>query len=180
VYLSLHLANTLLLLGALALAAHFLSRREAFNRRTIRFTQLPLAVTGLTATLALGVTGTLAALSDTLFPATSLSAAFAQDFSASGGWLLRLRILHPLTAVIAAVFICWLLMRSFARPSEHKLALLVLGLLTLQFALGIADVTLLAPVWLQIIHLLGADLLWIALVVLAARVCVLGKAQTAG
>ena len=179
VYLSLHLANTLLLLGALTLAAHFLSRREAFTRRTIRFAQLPLAVTGITATLLLGVTGTLAALSDTLFPATSLTAAFAQDFSASGGWLLRLRILHPLTAVIAGLFICWLLMRSFGRPSERKLALLVLGLLVLQFALGIADVTLLAPVWLQIVHLLGADLLWIALVVLAARVCVVSKAQTA-
>ena len=177
VYLSLHLANTLLLLGALTLAAHFLSRGEAFTRRTIRFTQMPLAVTGITATLVLGVTGTLAALSDTLFPATSLSTAFAQDFSASGGWLLRLRILHPLTAVIAGLFICWLLLRSIARPAEHKLALLVLGLLVLQFALGIADVTLLAPVWLQIVHLLGADLLWIALVVLAARVCILAKTQ---
>jgi heme a synthase len=179
VYLSLHLANTLLMLGALTLAAHFLSRSEAFTRRTIRFTQLPLAITGITATLLLGVTGTLAALSDTLFPATSLTAAFAQDFSASGGWLLRLRILHPFTAVIAGLFICWLLMRSFGRPSERKLALLVLGLLLLQFALGLADVTLLAPVWLQIVHLLGADLLWIALVVLAARVCVMSKAQTA-
>jgi cytochrome c oxidase assembly protein subunit 15 len=178
VYLSLHLANTLLLLGALTLAAHFLSRAEAFTRRTIRFTQMPLAVTGITATLVLGVTGTLAALSDTLFPATSLSTAFAQDFSASGGWLLRLRILHPLTAVIAGLFICWLLLRSIARPAEHKLALLVLGLLVLQFALGIADVTLLAPVWLQIVHLLGADLLWIALVVLAARVCIRGNAQS--
>ena len=56
VYLSLHLANTLLMLGALTLAAHFLSRREAFTRSTIRFTQLPLAVTGITATLVLGVT----------------------------------------------------------------------------------------------------------------------------
>jgi len=179
VYLSLHLANTLLMLGALTLAAHFLSRSEAFTRRTIRFTQLPLAVTGITATLLLGVTGTLAALSDTLFPATSLTAAFAQDFSTSGGWLLRLRILHPLTAVIAGLFICWLLVRSFRRPLERKLALLVLGLLVLQFALGIADVTLLAPVWLQIVHLLGADLLWIALVLLAARVCVTSKPQTA-
>ncbi len=177
VYLSLHLANTLLMLGALTLAAHFLSRREAFTWRTIRITQLPLAVTGLSVTLMLGVTGTLAALSDTLFPATSLSAAIAQDFSASGGWLLRLRILHPLTAVVAGLFICWLLMRSFGRPSERKLALLVLCLLVLQFGLGLADVTLLAPVWMQILHLLGADLLWIALVVLAARVCILAKTQ---
>jgi heme a synthase len=175
VYLSLHLANTLLLLGALTLAAHFSSR--PFTWRTIRFTQLPLVFTGITATLLLGVTGTLAALSDTLFPATSLRAAFAQDFSGGGGWLLRLRILHPLMAVIAGLFICWLLVRSIKLPSEHKLALLVLSLLVLQFGLGVADVALLAPVWMQIVHLLGADLLWIALVVLAARVCVLSKSQ---
>jgi len=172
VYLSLHLANTLLLLGALALAAHFLSRGEAFTRRTVRFTQLPLAVAGLAATLVVGVSGTLAALSDTLFPATSLSAAFAQDFSASGGWLLRLRILHPLTAVIAGLFICWLLVRSIGRHAEHKPALLVLSLLILQFALGVADVTLLAPVWMQVTHLLGADLLWIALILLTAKISV--------
>src|SRR6202522_2031498 len=57
VYLSLHLANTLLLLAALALSAHFLGRSQAFTRRTIRFNRLPLAVTGITATLLLGVSG---------------------------------------------------------------------------------------------------------------------------
>ena len=37
-------------------------------------------------------------------------------------------------------------------------------LLAMQFVLGIADVMLLAPVWLQLVHLAGADLFWIALV----------------
>src|SRR6204780_1097346 len=90
VYLSLHLANTLLLLGALTLAAHFLSRREGFDRRTVRFAHLPKVVTGLVAILAVGVTGTLAALSDTLFPATSIRAALAQDLSSGVNWLIRL------------------------------------------------------------------------------------------
>jgi heme a synthase len=49
----------------------------------------------------------------------------------------------------------------------------VLSLLALQIALGVADVALLAPLWLQITHLLGADLLWIALVLLAARASVI-------
>jgi heme a synthase len=177
VYLSLHLANTLLLLGALTLAAHFLSRGEGFDWKGVRFAHMPPAVTGIAATLAVGVTGTLAALSDTLFPATSLAAAFAQDFSASGGWLLRLRILHPLSAVVAGVFICWLLVRSFGRATERSMAVMVLSLLVLQFALGIADVTLLAPVWLQIVHLLGADLVWIGLIVLTARFCVVKSAD---
>ena len=59
------------------------------------------------------------------------------------------------------------------------MATVVVLLLVLQYGLGIADLTLLAPLWMQIVHLLGADLLWIALVVLAARVCVVNKAQAA-
>ncbi len=179
VYLSLHLANTLLLLGALALSAHFLGRRQAFDRHTVRFEHLPLVITGLVATLAVGVSGTLAALSDTLFPAASVSAALAQDFSSSSSWLERLRLLHPVTAVIAGLFICWLLLRSVPRPAERKLALGVFMLLALQCALGVLDVALLAPLWLQITHLLGADILWIALVVLAARICVAGQTRVA-
>jgi cytochrome c oxidase assembly protein subunit 15 len=179
VYLTLHLANTLLLLAALALSAHFLSRQQAFDRRTVRFVHLPLAVTGLVAMLVVGMSGTLAALSDTLFPASSVAAALAQDFASGSSWLQRLRFLHPVTAVIAGLFLCWLLLRSIQRPAERKLAIGVLLLLALQCGLGIADVALLAPLWMQITHLLGADILWIALVVLAARVCVAGKTETA-
>jgi heme a synthase len=178
-YLSLHLANTLLLLGALALCAHFLSGGEAFHRRWVRFTQIPQAITGLVAILLVGMSGTLAALSDTLFPATSVRAALAQDFSSGSSWLQHLRFLHPVTAVIAGLFICWLLLRSVPRPAERKLGIGVLSLLALQCGLGIADVVLLAPLWMQITHLLVADILWITLVVLAARICVVPGTQAA-
>jgi heme a synthase len=177
IYLSLHLSNTLLLLGALALCAHFLSGGEIFHRQRVRFSQLPGFITGLAAILLVGMSGTLAALSDTLFPATSVRAALAQDFSRGSTWLQQLRFLHPVTAVIAGVFICWLLLRSVPRPKERQLAIGVLSLLTLQCVLGIADVVLLAPLWLQITHLFVADLLWITLVVLAARICVVPRVQ---
>jgi heme a synthase len=177
VYLSLHLANTLLLLGALALSAHFLSAAEDFHRRDVRFGHLPAAISGLVAILLVGVTGTLAALSDTLFPATSVRAALAQDFAGGSTWLQHLRLLHPISAVIAGLFICWLLVRALRQAAERKLAMAVLFLLALQIALGVADVVLLAPLWLQIAHLFGADLLWIALVLLAARVCVFRPGQ---
>jgi cytochrome c oxidase assembly protein subunit 15 len=175
VYLSLHLANTLLLLAALALSAHFLSRKSAFLRGTVRFPHLGIGVLGLAATVMVGVTGALAALGDTLFPATSLRAAFSQDFSGQSSWLLRLRFIHPLAAFAAGIFIGWLLLRTVfggLRPVDRGLALGVVLLLLLQYGLGVADVALLAPLWLQITHLLGADLLWIFLVVLTARICV--------
>jgi cytochrome c oxidase assembly protein subunit 15 len=49
------------------------------------------------------------------------------------------------------------------------LSVVVIGLLALQFVLGTADVLLLAPAWMQLLHLLGADLYWVALVLLAAE-----------
>jgi cytochrome c oxidase assembly protein subunit 15 len=126
-------------------------------------------VIGLAATLVVGVSGSLAALGDTLFPASSLRMAMEQDFASASPWLLRLRGVHPVSALIAAGFVFWLVAQA-KRAGAGRLATVVVGLLGFQFALGLADVLLLAPVWMQIVHLLGADLYWVALVTLAAKV----------
>ncbi len=172
-YLALHLTNTLLLLAALTLAAHLLGRKHGFTNATIRLEAPIGAIAAMFVVLVVGVTGSLAALGDTLFPSTSFGAAFMQDFSSTSGWLIRWRWTHPAVAVFASIFLIWLLvkgLRSNAHWNNRGLAGLVLGLLGLQYALGVADVLLLAPTWLQIAHLLGADLLWSALVVLSARI----------
>jgi cytochrome c oxidase assembly protein subunit 15 len=119
------------------------------------------------------VTGSLAALGDTLFPPHSLGSAFAEDFAAGSSWLIRWRWTHPTVAVLASVFLIWLLVRAAQRNAywdNRSLSALVLVLLAAQYVLGLLDVVMLAPVWLQIAHLLGADALWAALVVLTARV----------
>jgi cytochrome c oxidase assembly protein subunit 15 len=169
VLLSIHLSNTLVLLGALTLTAWLLGTRQRWSALGVRGGRKLWAGLGLVATLVVGVSGSLAALGDTLFPASSLRAAFAQDFAVGSPWLLRLRGVHPVSAVIAAVFVFWLVGQA-RRAGVGRLAGLVVGLLVFQFALGLADVLLLAPVWMQIVHLLGADLYWIALVSLAAAV----------
>jgi len=171
-YLALHLTNTLLLLAALTLAAHFLSRTHGYTWNRVSLVA-PAGVTAAVMTvLIVGVTGSLAALGDTLFPATSIGAALAQDFSATSTWLVRWRWTHPTIAFFASVFLIWLLVRA-SRRSVHwdnrGLSALVLILLAAQYLLGVLDVVLLAPVWLQVVHLLGADVLWAALVVLTAR-----------
>jgi heme a synthase len=171
-YLALHLANTLLLLAALTLAAHMLSRKQGYLLGTIRIVAPVGAILGILVVLVVGVTGSLAALGDTLFPATSLGAALAQDFSSASGWLVRWRWTHPTVAFLASVFLIWLLVRAAQRTAywdNRGLSALVLILLAAQYVLGVLDVVILAPVWLQIAHLLGADVLWAALVVLTAR-----------
>jgi cytochrome c oxidase assembly protein subunit 15 len=175
-YLALHLTNTLLLLASLTLAAHLLSRHAGYLRGRVRLVAPFGATASLIVVLIVGVTGSLAALGDTLFPASSLGAAFAQDFSATSGWLVRWRWTHPIVALLACVVLIWLLTRG-RRGDQHRahwdnrgLSALVMILLVCQYVLGVLDVAFLAPVWLQIVHLLGADVLWAALVVLAARI----------
>ena len=169
VLLSIHLSNTLLLLGALTLTAWMLRTRQRWPELRSAGTDRWIAGAGLVATLVVGVSGSLAALGDTLFPASSLRAAFAADFDANSPWLLRLRGVHPASALVAAAFVIWLVVRA-RQEGFGRGVNLVLGLLGLQFVLGIADVILLAPAWMQMVHLLGADVYWVALVLVAAKV----------
>jgi cytochrome c oxidase assembly protein subunit 15 len=176
VVLSIHLSNTLILLAALTLTALMLGTGQMWaklGRPRVRARRF--ALVGLLATLVVGVSGSLAALGDTLFPAASLSAAMAQDFAAASPWLLRVRWVHPASAVAAALFVVWLVRRAGWVRSRW-----VIGLLGFQFAVGLADIVLLAPTWMQILHLLGADLYWIALVILTARVVWVAGRETAG
>ena len=158
---SIHFTNTLLLMASLALTAWFLSP----TRDTVaaRFARSWAAWLAILSTILVGATGSLAALADTLFPSPTLRAAFASDFAATSPMLIRMRWLHPSAALIALLCVLPLL------RSATRLSRIVLTLLLLQFALGIADILLLAPAWMQILHLLGADLYWIALVQLAAE-----------
>ncbi len=86
--------------------------------------------------------------------------------------MLRIRWVHPTLGFIAGAFICWLIFTGAWKGRNRKLALGVVALLVLQYVLGFTDIALLAPTWMQILHLLGADVLWIALVVLTARLCI--------
>jgi cytochrome c oxidase assembly protein subunit 15 len=81
--------------------------------------------------------------------------------------------------VLAAAFILWLLWQAVFREKQsgHRaLANALIGLLALQVALGVLDVLLRAPLWLQVLHLLGADVFWSVLVVLTARISILPRA----
>jgi len=169
VMLSIHLSNTLLLLGALTLTAVMLSTGQTMRELKLRGTKATWMIVGLASTIVVGVSGSLAALGDTLFPASSLRAAVEQDLSSSSPLLLRLRGIHPLSAIIAAGFVIWALTQAI-RMREDRLKTIVLSLLGIQFVLGLMDLVLLAPTWMQVVHLLGADLYWVALVALSAKI----------
>src|SRR6185369_12618590 len=84
---------------------------------------------------------------------------------------LRLRVVHPLVAVVAAalaVACAQLAARSKEDNALRLAAEALTALVVVQVVAGLTNVLLLAPVWLQVVHLALADAVWIALVLVAA------------
>lgn len=182
----LHLGNTFLLLGALTLTAWTLTVESAPASNGAssapRSSALLRAVVGLAlaAVLFLGATGAIAALGDTLFPARSLREGLAQDLSPLAHVFLRLRVLHPFIALAtgALVFLSATVVRAVSTlPRTRKLSRIVTLVFMTQFAIGLLNVSLLAPVPMQIVHLLMADATWIALVLMGWE-ALYGRAQS--
>jgi len=168
-FLCLHFGNTLLLLATLSLTAAWLSNSSRSFTLISKWRAASSIAVGLLVTMVTGITGAVAALADTLHPATSLPSSLAQDFSSRTPVLLRLRLLHPAMATIATGYILWVIWRSSSernRFSRSAIALIIL--LFVQVGIGMTNVLLLAPVWGQIAHLFVADALWISLVLASA------------
>jgi heme A synthase len=169
--MGLHLVSTFFLLAALLLTALW-AQGTAPPRLKGQGTVGTLLWTSLVALLVLGMSGALAALGDTLFPAHSLKEGFLQDASPSAHFLLRLRGLHPLLAAFfSALLLATATVTSTLRPSPRvrRAAVLVAGLVAAQLVLGLVNLALLAPVPLQLLHLLLADGVWLSVVALSAR-----------
>lgn len=170
VVLAIHLVNTFMLVASLALTAWFATdgrvARLKGKSRTVGLVALALGGVVL-----LGVSGAIAALGDTLFPAGSLAEGLRQDMSPTAHFLIQLRILHPMIAVITAIFVSVIVgvVSRRARSSRVKLmSRWVIGLFVLELAAGFVNLVLLAPLWMQMLHLLLADAVWIAMVLFSA------------
>jgi heme A synthase len=121
--------------------------------------------------LVLGASGGITALGDTLFPVDSLQEGIAQDFSPTAHLLIRLRVLHPLIAFATGIAVLATAVfggLNATTTTTRRLAAATGALFLAQLAVGGLNLALLAPVWLQLTHLLVADLVWIALVLLVS------------
>jgi heme A synthase len=179
IVVALHLVNTLGLLGAGALTAHFASGGARAGRRFLSPAGIPWMVS-LVGFVVVGMTGAVTALGDTLFPvdpATSegLWARLRADLSAAEHFLVRLRVVHPLIAITVGAGLIWLLHpgRSYAARGSVKVAF---ALLLAQLAGGVVNIGLGAPGWMQLVHLGVGDLLWAAMLIAAHDV--LGERAT--
>jgi heme A synthase len=163
VSLPIHSTNTMLLLAAIAATALWIpigSTKLHWKNRDW------LGVAALGMLLITTAAGVIAALGDTLFPNATISA----DFLPTSHFLIRLRVLHPLLALLTtgmiAVFV------SIASRNDERVkrfAGLVGVAVVAQLFLGMMNIALQAPVWLQMLHLGVADLVWIGTVLVLAE-----------
>jgi heme A synthase len=178
-FMATHLVNTFFLLASLTLTAHFASGGAPFRVRSQGAFGGGL-VLGALGLLLSGVSGAIAALGDTLFPSMTLIEALRQDLSPAAHALIRLRVLHPVisvtVALLALVFALQLLKRGLFDAGTVRSARRVTILVLAQIAAGFLNLLLLAPVWMQVVHLLLADLLWISFVLMGASALAEGAA----
>ena len=163
IVIALHLINTLALTACAALAAWHsqTSLRGVFiTRRRLVF------VVGLALVVVTVMSGAVTALGDTLFPievttGTGLFTQIRDDLSAGNHFLVRLRVLHPLMAIVMAAYMLWLLL---SEATTNRWASVALYLIVLEVVIGFLNIGLAAPALLQIIHLLIAQAFWVSIV----------------
>jgi cytochrome c oxidase assembly protein subunit 15 len=111
-----------------------------------------------------GAFGAIVALGDTLFPATSLSHGLGQEFAPGAHFLVRLRMIHPVLALVVGVSTLLTTLPSENQSGASPFSLLLRGAILTQLACGILNWLLLAPLPLQLVHLLLADVSWVILI----------------
>jgi heme A synthase len=169
VAMGLHLVITFFLLAALTVTAYAARPASEPASRRPRSPVLWSLAAPFALLVAAATTGAIAALGDTLFHAQTLSEGMAQDASATAHLFLRLRALHPVFAGLAAVAVlasASVVVAMRPSPQVVRAARVVRVVVTAQVAAGVMNLLLLAPIALQIVHLVLADSLWIVLVVL--------------
>lgn len=171
VAIALHLVNTLILLAWMGLTAWAASKPQDLKLRLQRRTLVLLGV-GLVGMLVLSAMGAVTALGDTLFPSESLAAGLRDDIDPNAHFLIRLRVIHPVLAVIVSVYLVSVVPMLSSRIESQRIGRLsnqLIALIGLQIVVGVVNVVLLAPLWMQVIHLVLADILWLTLIVLTGE-----------
>jgi heme A synthase len=162
-YIGVHLTNTMLLVGAMTGTIWWASQPSGAMPAIARSRGLFIT---LVAMMVVAATGAVVALGDTLFPHESLVEGLAADLDATSHVLIRLRAVHPVLAVALALAILVQTRRdpTFKGARGGSLGALVVGLVIAQVGFGVINLLMLAPVPLQMAHLLGSNLLWVAMV----------------
>ena len=164
-WMAAHLVNTFILIGWLLATAYWASGGAAVRLRGQGRMGAALGV-AILGTMVLGASGSVAALGDTL----TLGGGLDPESDPIVGALVGLRIFHPLIGCLVLFLVGWAVWQAEkdGRPGL-TMGRWALGLFLAQMVIGVVNVQLLAPVWLQLVHLAMTNAIWITLLLFAAQ-----------
>ena len=166
VAVAVHLTNTYILLFTLTTTAWLADKVKNITLRKMRIVN-NLLIPAIILAILFSAMGAVTALGDTLFPSESLVTGFQKNFDPTSNFLIRLRIIHPILAIVTSGYLLlvirFLSTKQLGREVERRGTWLQ-GVIFVQIFAGGITVLTLAPIFMQILHLLLADVFWISLV----------------
>lgn len=175
VWMAVHLANTFCLVCVIFFTAWYAARPQP-----VRWLGRPgisgLLVGALGGIVLVSMTGAVAALGQTLFPAPegmNVIEHVTQDVWAHTRYPMLVRGVHPILSVAVAAYVAWAALAIGDRMGSPRVARAsrwLLASLAVQVTIGVLNIGIGAPGWMQIVHLAMANVLWITLLWLVAEV----------
>ena len=160
--MNLHLLNSLLLVGSLFVCWRLSRGRRFFIHKYCFWF--------LSAFFLIAFFGSFSALASSLFPSSSLGEGLALDFNSKSPWLVRLRLWHPLLALLlGGAFLFYMFFKAQNKNDKNQKGVLpAKGFLTLFLCVtllsGVMNLLLLSPVILKLAHLLMVYLLFMSFI----------------
>ena len=171
VTMSVHLINSLFLVASLILLYDW-TKEKLYPIKLIKYKRKLFSISSLVIFLIIGSSGTIAALSTTLFPAESLLSGILADFSKSSHFLVRVRIAHPLSATFLGVVLLSFAYIAYVKVNDDCMKFrttVLMGLIPSGIGLGYATLFLLSPLFLKLLHLSWAYFIWTGVVLCISR-----------
>ncbi|WP_246845914.1 heme A synthase [Bdellovibrio sp. ZAP7] len=161
--MALHQVNSFMLTGAVALAYAAAALNDTTPTPLANYKKYKLLPWII---VALGTTGAWAALSNSLFPTDNIMEGLLADLSSDSHYLIRLRGLHPVLAVVGAgslALFFWLKAQTTENVLLKKKSVQMSVILIVQILFGFSTLFLHAPTWMKITHLCLAQVIWVVL-----------------
>lgn len=172
VVVAIHLVNTYILLLTLTVTAWLANLPFEILPRGNKRANTLVAI-GVGSAIIFSAMGAVTALGDTLFPAEAIFAKPTYDIGPAGRFLVELRVIHPILAILTSGYLFfavrYLLKQEFGARVDRR-GKWLLRVIAIQVMAGGFTVLTLAPIYMQMLHLMMADVFWVSLVLFSLEV----------
>ncbi len=150
IVMSLHQVVSILLTGSVARAYYLTNSKVIKTYKLIEVAKFMF--------LLLVATGGIAALSNTVFPSSSILEGLVSDINPESHILLKLRVIHPILALSTALAFVFVIIKLHKKNKQYSMQLATFFLIGI--LIGIITLITLSPTVMKFVHLAMAHIIW--------------------